>query len=96
MTVRPVVDVDVDVGTILPPAPIEAASLGFFLSFLVWLVATLAALAFSQLVLHPAVNMLLSDRKFDGAVDAVVGVVQGFDAIGREAVHGATRYAKSA
>jgi len=75
---------------------IEAASLGLFLSFMVWLVATLAALAFSQLVLHPAVNMLLSDRKFDGTIDTIIDVVQGFDAIGGEAVHSATRYVKSA
>jgi len=73
---------------------IEAASLGFFLSFMVWLVATLAALAFSQLVLHPAINMLLSDRKFDGTIDTIIDVVQGFDAIGGEAVHSATRYVK--
>ena len=73
---------------------IEAASLGIFLSFMVWLVATLAALAFSQLVLHPAINMLLSDRKFDGTIDTIIDVVQGFDAIGGEAVHSATRYVK--
>jgi triacylglycerol esterase/lipase EstA (alpha/beta hydrolase family) len=75
---------------------IEAASFGLFMSFLVWLVATLAALAFSQLVLHPVVNMVLSDRKFDGSIDAVVGLVQGFDAVGGEALDSATRYAKSA
>jgi hypothetical protein len=75
---------------------IEAASLGFFLAFLVWLMATLAALAFSQLVLHPVVNMILSDRKFDDTVDTLVGLVQSFDAIGGEALDSATRHAKSA
>ncbi len=75
---------------------IEAASLGFFLAFLLWLMATLAALAFSQLVLHPVVNMILSDAKFDDSIDAIVSLVQGFDAIGGEALDSATRYAKSA
>ena len=50
---------------------IETAALGLFLSFLVWLLGTLAALALSQYVLHPAISVALSDRKLDLAVDAV-------------------------
>jgi len=50
---------------------IESATLGLFLSFLIWLLAAIAALALSQYVLHPALSVALSDRKLDLAVDAV-------------------------
>lgn len=49
---------------------IETAALGLFLSFLVWLIGAIAALALSQFVVHPAVTVLLSDKKLDIAVDA--------------------------
>ena len=44
---------------------IQAAALGLFLSFLLWLLTIIASLAFSQHALHPAVALLLSDRKLD-------------------------------
>lgn len=44
---------------------IQSAALGLFLSFLLWLIAVVASLAFSQHALHPAVSLLLSDRKLD-------------------------------
>ena len=47
---------------------IEAASLGLFLSFLLWLLALLASLMLSQLVLHPALAVVLSDRKLDAGL----------------------------
>ena len=50
---------------------IEAAFLGLFLSFLAWLVATLIAMAASQYIVHPAVTLLLSDRKLDQSIDAL-------------------------
>jgi len=50
---------------------IETAALGLFLSFLVWLLASLAALALSQYVVHPACTVLLSDAKLDLAIDAI-------------------------
>ena len=50
---------------------IESAALGLFLSFLIWLIGTLLALALSQYVVHPALTTLLSDSKLDLAVDAV-------------------------
>lgn len=53
---------------------IDAAALGLFLSFLVWLIGTLLALAISQFVLHPAAAVLLADRKLDQAVDALAGL----------------------
>jgi hypothetical protein len=53
---------------------IETAALGLFLSFLVWLLAALAALALSQYVLHPAAKVAMSDKKLDMAVDAVSGL----------------------
>ena len=65
---------DIAVGVALATAcawVIEAAALGLFLSFLMWLVGTLLALALSQYLVHPAVQLVLSDRKLDGAVDAL-------------------------
>lgn len=53
---------------------IETAALGLFLSFLIWLLAAIAALALSQFVVHPAANALLSDKKLDLAVNAVSGL----------------------
>lgn len=50
---------------------IQAATLGIFLSFLLWLLAAIVSLAFSQFVVHPTVKVLLSDSKLDLAVDAV-------------------------
>ena len=47
---------------------IEAASLGLFLSFLLWILALLASLMLSQLVLHPALAVLLCDRKLDAGL----------------------------
>ena len=44
---------------------IQSAALGLFLSFLLWLLTIALALALSQYALHPAVNLLLSDRKLD-------------------------------
>lgn len=53
---------------------IEAATLGLFLSFLLWLLAAIASLAFSQYVVHPAVKVLLSDSKLDLAVGAITAL----------------------
>lgn len=50
---------------------IEAATLGLFLSFLVWLIAALLAMAASQYLVHPTVTLLLSDRKLDRGIDAL-------------------------
>ena len=36
----------------------------------VWLIGALVALALSQYVVHPAVSLLLSDRKLDVGIDA--------------------------
>ena len=53
---------------------IESAALGLFLSFLLWLIGTLLALALSQYVVHPALTTLLSDSKLDLAVGAVTAL----------------------
>ncbi len=55
---------------------IESAALGLFLSFLVWLLAAIAALALSQYVVHPTVKAVMSDKKLDMAVDAVSGLAE--------------------
>ncbi|NVO07425.1 MAG: hypothetical protein HXX19_16580 [Rhodoferax sp.] len=65
---------------------IESAALGIFLSFLVWLLATIAALALSQYVVHPACEVLLSDRKLDMAVDALSGLADRLTLFARSAL----------
>lgn len=50
---------------------IQAATLGLFLSFLIWLLASIASLALSQFVVHPTITALMSDKKLDLAVDAL-------------------------
>ena len=69
---------------------IQAASLGLFLSFLLWLLAMLASLALSQLVVHPAVTLLLSDRKLDAGLVAVAGLADSVNAVSSELVAMAT------
>lgn len=59
---------DLTVGYVLASAClwiIQAAALGLFLSFLLWLLALLASLALSQYVVHPVTAVVLSDRKLD-------------------------------
>jgi hypothetical protein len=65
---------------------IEYAALGIFLSFLVWLLATIAALALSQYVVHPAATALLSDHKLDMAVDAMSGLADRLTLLARSAL----------
>lgn len=50
---------------------IEAAALGLFLSFLLWLLALIAALVLSQHVVHPVAAVVLSDRKLEDGIAAV-------------------------
>jgi hypothetical protein len=57
---------------------IESAALGLFLSFLVWLLGALLSLALSQYVIHPALNIMLSDCKLDMAVFAVSALADRF------------------
>lgn len=70
---------------------IEAATLGLFLSFLLWLLAAIVSLALSQFVLHPAVNLMLSDQKLDAAVNALAGAGAALDMAGGAAM----RYVRS-
>lgn len=63
---------------------IEAATLGLFLSFLVWLIGSLLALALSQFVVHPAVAVLLSDRKLDQVLDGASGLSHVFSNLGAD------------
>jgi hypothetical protein len=65
---------------------IESAALGMFLSFLVWLLATIAALVLSQYVIHPACEVLLSDRKLDMAVNAMSGLTDRLTLFARSAL----------
>ena len=55
---------------------IQSAALGLFLSFLLWLLAIVLALAFSQYVLHPAMAVLLCDRKLDQSLAVTADAVR--------------------
>jgi hypothetical protein len=57
---------------------IQFAALGLFLSFLLWLLAALIALALSQFIVHPVVKLLLSDRKLDAAISATIDAIDAF------------------
>jgi hypothetical protein len=48
---------------------IQAAALGLFLSFLLWLLGLILSLALSQYVVHPLATALLSDRKLDRGIE---------------------------
>ena len=68
---------DVAVGVALSSAclwVIQSASLGVFLSFLLWIVGFLLSLAISQYAVHPTVTLLLSDRKLDRSIDALLSL----------------------
>ena len=54
---------------------IQSAALGLFLSFLIWLLAIVASLAFSQYALHPVVAVLLSDRKLEQSLAVTTDAV---------------------
>lgn len=72
---------DIAVGTAVAASCvwiIESALLGVFLSFLTWLLGIVLALALSQYVVHPTVQLALSDHKLDqaaGAVSAMADIV---------------------
>ena len=66
---------------------IEAATLGLFLSFMVWLLGALIALALSQYVVHPTVAIVLSSRKLDVGIDALSGLADRITRFMRSALH---------
>ena len=63
---------------------IEAAALGLFLSFLLWLLSALIALAFSQYVVHPAVAVMLSNRKLDDGIKALNNMADQATLVGKQ------------
>ena len=63
---------------------IEAAALGLFLSFLLWLLGALIALAFSQYVVHPTVAVMLSNRKLDASINAISGMADQATLVGMQ------------
>ena len=86
--IRTVATVSGDIATGLAVAAaavwiIETAAFGLFLSFLIWLLAALAALALSQYVVHPALTVVLSDQKLDLAVNAVTSLADRLTAFAR-------------
>lgn len=70
---------------------IEVASLGAFLSFLLWLAGSLIALVLSQYVVHPVVQLVLSDRKLDDTVEVMSGLADVAQVVGDKAIEGLTR-----
>ncbi len=63
---------------------INTAALGLFLSFLVWLIGTLLALAASQYLLHPSLQFMLSDQKLDDAIHTASGLCSAFGVLGEQ------------
>ena len=55
---------------------IQAAPLGLFLSFVLWVLAVALALSFSQHVLYPFLGFALSDRKLNHGMDALASLVE--------------------
>ncbi|MCA0439870.1 MAG: hypothetical protein LCH71_05195 [Proteobacteria bacterium] len=71
---------DIAIGVALASACtwlIQAAALGLFLSFVAWLLTFVLSLAMSQYVLHPVVQVVLSDRKLDHAARTVRALAGG-------------------
>lgn len=55
---------------------IQSASLGLFLSSLIGLMSLIGALSMSQLIVHPVVQYVLSDRKLDHGLAVAADVVR--------------------
>lgn len=65
---------DVAIGVAMSSAciwVIQSATLGLFLSFLLWIVTILLSLALSQHVVRPAVQFALSDKKLDRGLEVL-------------------------
>ena len=89
---------DIAVGVALASACvwlIEAAALGLFLSFLLWLVGLMLSLALSQYIVHPLCSAVLSDRKLDDMVQALSWFTGSGQPTAADAVEGVTRYART-
>ncbi|WP_210546104.1 hypothetical protein [Rhodoferax sp. PAMC 29310] len=74
---------------------IEYAALGLFLSFLLWLLAVIVALALSQHVIHPAVTLFLSNQKLDVAVQAASTLADAIGITGEQVALGLARYGRA-
>ena len=88
---------DIAVGVALATAcawVIEAAALGLFLSFLLWLLGTLLALALSQYLVHPAVQLVLSDRKLDAACKALASLTNAAQNTGPQVSEGVMNFGR--
>ena len=88
-------DIAVGVGLAIACAWIvEVAALGLFLSFLLWLVGTLLALALSQYLVHPAVQLVLSDRKLDAACKALASLTNAAQNTGPQVSEGVMNFGR--
>ena len=66
---------------------IQVASLGLFLSFLLWLLGAMLSLALSQYVMHPALKLLLAENKLDRACAAVSDVARAIQRTAEDTAH---------
>jgi hypothetical protein len=57
----------------------QVAALGLFLQFMLWLLAALIALALSQYLIHPLVNVLLAEDKLTRTGRAIAELRRGFE-----------------
>ena len=63
---------------------INAAALGVFLSFLLWLISALLCLAVSQYLIHPSVKFLLSDHKLEATLATASGLYEAVSFLGEQ------------
>ena len=63
---------------------IQTASLGLFMSFLLWIVAALLALAMSQYLVRPAISFALADDKLDRGIAVLSGLADAAQSLGLE------------
>lgn len=80
---------DVAIGVAMASAclwVVQSASLGLFLAFMLWLLAAILSLAFSQYLFRPAVRWFLSDQKLDGAARTAASLADEGAQLGRHIV----------
>lgn len=89
---------DIAIATVMAAAcvwVIQAAALGVFLSFLIWLIGAILSLALSQYVFRPALRAVMSDHKLDDAASVVTALAEVATEAGRQIAGGLARVALS-
>lgn len=75
---------------------INFAALGIFLSFLLWLLGAILAMAVSEYLIHPTVAFLLSDKKLEETLRRAHGLTDVFMQVGSRAAQAMAHKAANA